>query len=201
MLEFDPAAHRYTFDGKPVPNVTNILASESPYKGLDPAMLEIARQKGQHVHRMIELDLSGALDEATLPEWMKPALTQWRQFVADTGFAVEESEFRVFHPVYRYAGTLDLFGNMNGGPVLIDLKRSFLAGHVTGLQTAAYLEALSAMMKQDNRKEGQIVASARRFALRLREDSRYNMIEFTDKLDRTDFLAALALHNRRSRYA
>lgn len=201
MLTFDEAEHRYWWDGKPVPNVTGILAPESPYKDMDPAMLDIARQKGQHVHRMIELDVRGTLDESTLPDWMRPALVEWRRFVSDTRFVMNASELRVFHPTFRYAGTLDLMGTFFGhDPVLIDLKRSFLGGHVIGLQTAAYLEAYHASLPREERSQKR-EAATKRYALRLREDGRYKLEQFDDPLDRTDFLAALALHNRRTRHA
>lgn len=209
MLEFDEPTHTYRFDGKPVANVTRILASESPYGSLDPAMLEIARQKGKHVHKMIELDVAGTLDEGTLPDWMIPALVEWRRFRADTHFEVMFSEKKLFHPVFRYAGTLDLFGHLYPGthvatPALIDLKRSFLAGHVTGLQTVAYLDALAydADFEQlSPAEQKRISTKTQRFAMRLREDGRYKLERFADPKDRTDFLAALALYNRRVRYA
>lgn len=200
-LTFDPVAHRYYYDGAPVPNVTSILAPYSAYKDFDTASMDVARQKGQHVHRTIELDIAGTLDEATLPDWLAPVLKEWRRFVSDTRFVCQRSEHRVYHPLYRYAGTLDLIGSMyDREPVLIDLKRSFLGGHSIGMQTAAYLEAFHAAKPKEERSQ-KFEASYQRFALRLREDSRYQMKSLSDPLDKTDFLAALALHNRGVRYA
>lgn len=201
-LHFDEASHTYTFGARRVPNVTLIIQPYSGYAGFDTTAMETARQKGKHVHKMIELDIAGTLDEDTLPEWMKPVLPEWRRFVADTGFHAMLSERRVYHPMFRYAGTLDLFGTMRKGPALIDIKRSFLAGHATGMQTAAYLEALlKDPTTPDEVLASMVRASVKRFALRLREDGSYRMQEYDDALDRNDFLAALALHNRSIRYA
>lgn len=186
MLVFYEAEHKYFWNDRPVPNVTSILGPLYDLSMIPVDTLERARQEGVAMHKMVELDVRGALDESTLPDWMVPRLAAWRKFVADTGFVCIESEYRVFHPIYQYAGTLDLFGTFRDGPaVFIDLKRSFAAGPVIGLQLAAYHEAYCAQQK--------VGKAANRYALRLDDTQSYRLEPFSDKSDFGTFLALLTI--------
>lgn len=187
MLSFDPVAHRYTYNGLHVPNVTSVLSPLTSYAMVNPEKLETARQKGVAIHKMVELWCKNDLDETTLPEWMRPALDQWKKFVTESGFRIFQSEVRVFHKTYRYAGTLDLVGNIDRSIVYIDVKRSFLAGASIGYQLAAYAEA-------DGAKH------YKRFALKLREDGQYRLEPFTDKMDFTNFLTCLNFYRLQEKH-
>lgn len=189
MLTFDAERHEYHFSGVRVPNVTAILSDLTDLSMVPQAALELARQKGVACHRMVELDAKGDLDEATLPEWMAPVLVEWRKFVSQSGFRVIDSEKKVYHPTYRYAGTLDLFGEMTHAAqfAYIDVKRSFLAGKITGLQLAGYKAADSHEHKERR--------NALRFALRLKEGEPYRVQEFKDLNDFNIFAACLVRHN------
>lgn len=188
VLTFNAERHEYHWNGVRVPNVTSILADLTDLSMIPPAALETARQKGVACHRMVELDAKGDLDEATLPEWMAPVLIEWRKFVAQSGFRVIDSEKKVYHPTYRYAGTLDLFGELThaGRFAYIDVKRSFLAGNVSGLQLAGYRAADAAEHKERR--------DAGRYALRLKEGEPYRMQEFSDQHDFNVFTACLIRH-------
>jgi len=183
MLTFDAASHVYHWKGQPVPNVTLVLKPFVDYGMVNPEALEVARQRGVAVHRMVELWAKNDLEESTLPEWMQPVYRQWLKFVDDTGLTVLDSEQKVFHPLYQYAGTFDLIVTMRGKPAhgLIDIKRSFMAGAAIGLQTAAYAEAENAA--------GHSVRW--RGALKLREDGAYRYQPFDDPADFSVFIAAL----------
>lgn len=199
VLTFDPASHTYSVGGRVVPNVTRILSPLVDYSKIPADKLEIARQKGVAVHKMVELDANNDLDEDTLPDWMRPVLKQWRKFCADTGFRVYESEKQVYHPQYGYAGTLDLAGGFAEGSehVLIDVKRSFLAGPVIGLQLAAYSAAYSAQEK-DARFDFKRVS---RYALRLNENGPYRLEPYQDMNDLNAFLTCLSFHKLKERIA
>lgn len=188
MLTFDEAEHRYELDGKAVVSVTTVLKPLTDYGFIDPIVLELARQKGVAVHKTIELEVAGDLDEATLPEWLVPHLAAWRRFVADTGFEPVASEIRMAHPAMRYAGTADLIGRVGKETWLVDLKRSLYAGRVIGLQTAGYARLWASDPASNERKK-----INRRFALVLRDDTTYRLTEFKDPQDDSVFLAALAM--------
>ena len=195
MLTFNAERHEYHWSGVRVPSVTQVLADLTDLSMIPPAALETARQKGVAVHKMVELDAKGDLDEANLPDWMAPVLVEWRKFVAQSGFRVIDSEKKVWHPTYRYAGTLDLFGELQHVPALayIDVKRSFLAGKVTGLQLSAY-QAADVAEHKDRR-------AALRFALRLKEGEPYRMQQFSDANDFNVFAACLIRHKFKEQIA
>ena len=188
-IDYDDSTHTYTVAGRVVPHVTAILSRMTNYSDIPKAKLEIARQKGVAVHRMVELDVAGDLDEDGLPEWLRPVLEQWRKFCTDTGAVVFASERRVYHPTYQYAGTLDLEVEMRGKRAIVDIKRSLLAGRVIGMQLAAYELASRPPGKQP----------ARRFALRLHENGPYRLEPFADSRDYNDFVVCLAYHKLKQR--
>ena len=189
MLTFDEAKHEYRWLGERVPNVTLLLSPLIDLSYIPADTLEIARQKGTAVHKMVELDSKGDLDEDALPAWMRPALEQWRKFVAETRFRLSGSEFRVYHPTYRYAGTLDLFGFVHDEPAFIDVKRSFAGGAAIGLQLAAYQQGYIAQEKTGKH--------AKRYALKLNEVGPYRLEPFTNPNDWNTFLALLQIHRWR----
>lgn len=195
MLLFDEAAHTYTWNGVVVPSVTQVLKPLTNYGMIPADKLEIAWQKGNAVHKMVELHAKGDLDEATLPEWMRPVFEKWLRFCDDTGFKIIESERQVYHPAYGYAGTLDLIGMIGEGDEfpLIDVKRSFFAGPVIGMQTAAYAEAYIAETGDKRIKT--------RYALKLNEAGPYRLEPFADKKDFNDFITCLAFHKIQRRLA
>ena len=193
MIEFNAGAHRYTVDGKVVPNVTSILKPISPYRNFDAAKMETARQKGVAVHKMVELWSKGTLDVAMLPDWLKPAYKEWIKFTEVSQLTVLESELRVYNPTYRYAGTLDLYGSIvvkkrSGEGLMgcyIDVKRSLLGGDTIGYQIAAYAEAHRMSFTRIP------VSPFSRYALVLREDGHFKLQEYSDPKDFISFLTCL----------
>lgn len=196
MLTFDAAAHEYRWNGRLVPNVTRVLQPLTDLGRIPADALEIARQKGVAVHRMVDLDFLGDLDEDRLPEWMRPVLDTWRKFVAESGFRTVVSEHRVYHSTYGYAGTLDRYGELvhAGAFAFIDVKRSFLAGNVIGMQLIAYQRAYIDQEKDRNAKK------ALRYALRLNENAPYRLEPYTDEDQFQDFLACLTYLRVRGKY-
>jgi len=194
MLTFDAEQHRYFWDGKPVANVARVLAELTDYSVIPAATLEVARQKGVAVHTMLDLDEKKDLDEETLPDWLKPVLAKWRQFVKETGFVTRASESRVYHPLYKFAGTLDRYGHMAmiGGFAFVDFKRSFLAGKVIGLQLAAYRAAYAEQVPEAKK--------AVLFALRINENTPVRLKEYNDPACFSEFLALLTAQRIREKY-
>lgn len=197
MLTFDEAAHHYFWNGVRVPNVTSVLAPLVDYSRVPPDALERARLQGVAIHHMVERDCKNdGLDPDTLPDWMRGHYAAWRRFTEETAFQCIASEERVFHEGMGYAGTLDLVGTMRNARnqdahALIDVKRSFYAGPVIGLQLAAYAEAWN-RMKDSN--------VARRFALRLDADGKYRLEPFEDRSDFAVFTAQLATYRWKERH-
>lgn len=183
-LAFDEATHTYRWRGTVVPSVTQVLRPLIDLSGIPPAVLEAKRDLGSRVHAACQYDAEGDLNEASVEDDVAPYLEAWRRFLADTGAVVLASEQRVFSPLYRYAGTLDLELDIKGGLWIVDIKTSIATPLSTGPQTAAYAAA---------RNE----PSRRRAALRLRPDGTYRFDQLQAPDDWSVFLACLTLHRYR----
>ena len=141
-LTFDEEAHVYRYAGRVVPSVTQVLsiASANDFTHVDGEVLERARSFGKHVHAMIDLDNRGELDEEALDGELLLYLNQWRLFLRESGFKVTASEQRIYHKIFKYAGTCDtLLGQ--GTSWVLDIKTGSMPKTV-GAQLAAYQAAL-----------------------------------------------------------
>lgn len=200
-LSYDDALHEYRYDGNVVPSVTQALGrlSAEEYRGVDAEVMERAAQLGKAVHRVIELDLRDDLDVESLSEGLLPYYESWRNFLATSGFTAVLSEQRVYSARYGYAGTLDLFGILNGEAVLIDAKRTAQVPRTAGPQTAAYETALRESLPDVITRHNDLTTPARdlirRFALHLRADGTWRLVPFTDRSDLRVFLAQVTTHH------
>jgi hypothetical protein len=187
MLSFEEGAHLYRWDGKPVPNVTRIIAPLTDYSRIPPERLERARQEGQHIHKMVELHFRDDLQVDFLPPWMRGHYAALLRFVEETGYENYAAERRLYHRTMGYAGTMDLAGQMHrlkrARPAVIDVKRSLYAGPAIGLQDAGYLDA--------SNSEKELPRLDHRYALVLRADGSYRLEPYEDRDDHAAFLACL----------
>lgn len=107
-VTFEPYMHTYFYNGNILPSITQILTAEG---FIDTAFYdEWSRDKGSMVHLACRYDLAGELDEDTLDDEIRPYLSAFRKFMADSGFKVERSEVPGINTTYSYAGTPDLIG-------------------------------------------------------------------------------------------
>ena len=204
-LVFDEATHRYRLDGVPVPGVTEALKviTTADYAMVDPELMARKAIFGRAVHSMIELDCAGELDLDQLDEQLEPYYAAWREFLTASGFRVILSESKVHSRRYRYAGQLDLFGQLNGIPATVDAKCVTTVMPSTGPQTMAYTSAL----RETRPDLLPPAAPCRRYALQLRPaleagaSARWRLVPFTDDAaDLRLFLASLTVthHLRRN---
>lgn len=145
-LVFDAATHTYSFKGRPVPGVTSILSAVQDGTWWN----ELARERGQMVHLLTEaFDNDEEVPEIVniwrdYPEELDGYLDAWKSFREATSLAIEETEVRIHHPTYDYAGTADRIGIIYQGKkhwrTLIDLKTG-APSPWHPLQVAAYAAA------------------------------------------------------------
>ena len=198
-LRFDAESHSYTVDGEAFPSVTEILRdlSAREYRFVDAGLMASAAWLGTAVHFLIELDIAGTLDEAALDPQLHCYLAKWRQFRAQSGFVPLLSESKVFSRRYRYAGTLDMFGTLNGEAALIDAKRCAKVPKTAGPQTAGYETALRECQPEIVARavNGSGAGRIGRFALQLTPSNNpgWQLVPFRDPNDSRVFLSALTL--------
>lgn len=203
-LVFEPGPHRYTVGGHELPSVTRICGVVGEmYRGINNAVLEAARDRGEAVHYATELHDRGELDEASVPDVIVPYLRAYKDFRRETGFTPTDIELRVWHPAFRYAGTLDRvgwFGHLKGikptWACVLDLKATYTVMPQVHVQTALYAAAYDRML--DLPPADRI---KRRFALQLRADATYRLVECADPTDLSVGLAAKTIHEWRQRHA
>lgn len=190
-LTFDEKEHRYYWGGRLVPNVTRLIEPWTDWSRIPPDVLERARQRGQVRHKLVEADCLGTTHLYDWPAWTAGARRAWERCKDETGFVAWFSEKQLYHRIYGYAGTADLFGEATKlknvkGPVNWDVKGSEYAGRAIGLQLAAYTNAWNEEAPKDLR-----VPNANRFALILKDDGTYKLPRYDEGDDWIDFLAAL----------
>ena len=195
MLTFDDAAHCYRFAGAVVPSVTQILKPLYDFGSIDPSVLIAKAAIGTDVHRAAELLDNDDLDEesddgraALAP--IAGYLSGYKRFKADKRPVVTENETRLYHPIHRYAGTIDRRYEIEGETWDVDLKSTVNMSPIVGIQTAAYSE----MFKANGHK-----AKARRGALQLFPDGKYKLWEFKDPADFSVFLSLLTIQRFKER--
>ncbi|MGE0289340.1 MAG: hypothetical protein AB7I42_24090 [Bradyrhizobium sp.] len=170
MLTFDPATHAYTFAGKRVASVTQILADVGM---IDSRWFtEGAALRGTYVAQAVAWDMRDELDYDTLDEELKPYVDAAREFRAKVNFVPRLIEHPVYCEAWNYAGMLDVAGSFGGSDhnveSLIDWKCGVHA-HWHPLQTKAYAIAL-----------GRVVVRA---SVLLRPDGTFRYIEHRQEHD------------------
>ena len=132
---------RYMVDGKRVPGVTTILgvlnkpalvkwANNLGLNGIDSTKYRDDKEEiGTCCHYMIECDAKGV--EPDLSDYSPNTVSQaengflkWLDWKAQSGFVCVESELQLVSELYRYGGTIDLYGDIGDKRVLLDIKTS-----------------------------------------------------------------------------
>jgi hypothetical protein len=185
-IELDAASHRYSWDGRPVGGVTEIIQA----LGLVEARWysDYSRERGTAVHAALELLAMGRLDWTSVDPRIIGYVRAGERFVLDAGIPIGEclTEHLVYHEARRYAGKLDLFAKAYGAPAVIDFKSGGLG--CAGIQLAAYEEAL--------RIERGDVRPYRRMAVQLRDDGTYRKTDYRDFSDYAEWAACCLIFNK-----
>lgn len=145
---------------------------------------EDSRLRGTAVHKAIEFRFKGTLNEKTLDPQLRGWVDAVDSFMAENKFVPKYLEAAVLSPLYRFAGRLDAFGDMNGEPAIIDIK-SGSAGKATDLQTAAYAHCMARLLG---------VSKVRRYALELRPTGSYRLKPFANDNSEGVFLGLAAAY-------
>lgn len=196
-LTFDELTHTYRFKGEVVPSVTKIIEPLSDFSGIPQEVLNAKAFLGQVVHKACEL-----VDQGTLPDsWdagsALPYVDAYRKFLTECKPKWDGIEERVFHPSYKYAGTLDRRGKIGADYAYADIKCSSVVDPAAGVQTAAYMEA----KMMELRLLGEPQSGVDRCVIHLKPDGTYRLEWFKDPRDWPTFLSCLTIFNWRKKHA
>lgn len=171
-LFFDPQTHSYTYQGKRIPSVSQVL--------LDMGFIDTqwftqeGRERGTLVHRAIAIHSQGA--HCMKNPLLDMYIEAFKNFQRDCEWEPEiiETPMACIH----YAGTPDQIGKFQGKPAVLDLKTGSISP-ATGLQLAAYEKLHGQPLK--------------RFAIQLTEMGKYILTEYKEKTDAYIWDAAVAI--------
>jgi len=183
-LVFDKENHVYTVDGKKLENITSIIDGFLSKE----FFTEEARERGTAVHEAIKaIYLTGSY---YVTAEYQGYIDAFFQFLEDTDFQMLLSETPLFHPMYKYAGTLDLFGWLQNVGTVVEIK--------TGLDHPVYQLQTAAQKDLINVSQDVIKCTARR-VLQLNTDGTYKLHIHTGANDIHVFNACLTIKRWRRR--
>lgn len=191
-LEFQAETHTYRLGGSAVPNVTRVLAPLYDFDSVSRTVLDHKRDIGTALDDAIGLDISGTLDESTVDEQIGGRFEAWRRFRTQMNFQCQLLQCPVASKKYRFAGTPDAIGLIDGAEAIADWKATHAMHPAVALQTAAYAAAAVEM--------GFVRSSVKRYGVRFDEDGRYFVEPYKDASDFHIFLSLLSLHNWMERH-
>lgn len=184
-LDFDPAKHEYRIDGKPVPSVTQVIASLYDFSAIPRWVVERKGAIGTAVHAACEWYDEGCLDRESVDPVIEPYFEAWRRFRLESEIDLVEVEKRLACPVLRYAGTVDRIVDRGGRRWIVDLKTAAAVDPAVGVQLAGYLRLA--------RSSGLVGAEddVGRAAVQLRNDGTYRWLPFESPDDDRTFISLL----------
>ena len=134
MLEFIEETHTYIYNGVILPSVSSILKQVFPlkYEGVPKEILENKSNYGTELHKFIEIIEKKKPKKplAYIKRYYKPniyqeeSLKDYLNLKEQFNIKIIDSEKRI-HYEYKYAGTLDLKGYVNGKSAIIDIKTTY----------------------------------------------------------------------------
>lgn len=167
------------------PRVTRIIRAVGlgPDFGDVPInVLAAAQLRGRQVHEAVAA-LAGGRDEPVSPR-AAPYLEAFRKFLADSGCRVVAAEVEVAHPLWRYAGRLDLLAWLRGRRAILDVKTGASEG--ADYQVAGYVDAWNAQHPTERVEVGGVIE--------VREDKTYRYREVDLPKALNVWRAALVVH-------
>lgn len=147
QIDFEEEQHIYTLDGFKLPSVTQIMQPMSLmlYATVPDGTLQDAADRGTRAHEQVSNYVLYGIEETD--EDTEPYVHAFLDFQRDYNPNWLASEYRTYHKLLRYAGTIDLIGFVTPddgkGVDIVDLKCTAQFHSVMlATQIGAYAEAL-----------------------------------------------------------
>jgi hypothetical protein len=185
---FDEDSHTYWLNGLRLPSVTQVIDSLGLVSGKQFYGPEDA-QRGQAVHAITQLIDENDLDESSIDPALAGYAASYDRFRRETDWLPYLNECRLFSRQWKFAGTIDRYGVLNGKTVLLDIKSGpYHRWH--DIQLGGY-----EIMLLENKKDLGVEPPESRLILQLKRDGTYRIHQTkTNPSDaRSLFIAALSL--------
>ena len=174
-IDFDEESHIYTLNGYRLPSVTQLMRPLTliAYDGVSLGAMSEAADRGTRAHSQVEAIVKYGIAE--FDDDTEGYITAFQAFNEAFNPKWLASEYRCYHKVLRYAGTIDLVGYVQpddgNGVDVADIKTTS-AWHSTLLTTQ--LSAYAEMLKSHG------VKVRNRYGLQLMKDGRYRFERLED---------------------
>lgn len=185
-IHLDESTHVYSVGGVCYPSVTTILrlAKLADFSAIPEWIKPFVLARGKATHAAGHYLLEGDLDESSLDPAIVGYIEALKSFLFHSGFEPEPGmiECRIFDPLYRYCGTLDVVGTLpqlRRHRVIVDWKSGLMSG--VEYQLAAYLRRVRGVYY--------------RASVKLNRDGTYRVVTYSPadlKRDEDTFLDALS---------
>ena len=140
-IEFNEKDHIYMKNGIVLPSVTQIMQPlyEQVYGKADSDASDNGKSKGKEIHRAIDDYCEfGMID---ISEEYRPYLDNFIRYIDEHQYEIVASEVMLCHPVYNYAGTIDIIVTDKKGEYgMIDNKTGDLQPKLHAVQLQAYTD-------------------------------------------------------------
>lgn len=194
MITFRESDHTYWDGNRKVPGVTSVMKPICSFDGIREEVLARKSELGKAVHLACEFLDQDDLEWQTLPDQVRPYVDAYAKFLDENKPRMLLIEHLVYHPVYRYAGQLDRVLELGDKVGTLDIKTSAVMSAATGVQTAAYTEAIKTDLPLLSKiLGGELQKPMSRFGLQLKPDGTYRLHEYTSADDWRTFLALLSV--------
>lgn len=188
-LEFDFSKHEYRVNGVRLPNVTALLQEFGliDFSNVRADRLEYKRVLGMALDLACDYLERQCLDESTLDKRLMGYLNSYKKFreIVDFEPDLEKSMKPMYSKKWRFAGTNDLVGILNGEWVVIERKATWVLYPSNAIQLMAYK-----ILIEENYPDIKVKG---RYALQLKDTACYEFEEYKDADDRTTFLSCVQL--------
>ena len=200
MLEFIEDTHKYILDGEEIPCVSEItrFVQRELYKDSDPCAMEVAADRGTRVHRACEeIDRTGTVEcDPNISGYVRA----YTKFLSEHDVKWELIEYSFWNAIpvfdrkngiseFKYAGTLDRYGTVDGSPALLDIKTTKRISSKHKVQYGAQLEAYRYGINLN-------YYDTKLLVLQLAEDGNYKLIDLAenDGINNAVFNSCVQLH-------
>lgn len=183
-LMFYDKGHIYMLAEERIPCVSDLcrFLHREIYKDAPVWQMEAAADRGTAVHQATEaLDKSG---RAEISDDYAPYLEAYAAFLREHEVVWKLVEYPAFHPVHRYAGTIDRYGMVDGYRTLLDIKTTYT---VYKPLCSASLNLYRMILEAKGRTVERLLI------LHLKRDGSYKLIPFA--FDETVPMALITLSN------
>lgn len=180
---FNETSHTYEVDGARLPSVTEICSLLRPPDNISPEVLRQAARRGTAVHEYAQLlDYGIEPDEMDVEPELAGYVTAYIRFLRDYKPEWELIEQPLYSLDLGFAGTLDRFGEIDGQPVILDIKTASSVNRATRISWAVQLAGYLALLNRECDK---------RLNLLLKKDGTYQLIDAEDTERKYSFTASV----------